>query len=77
MNGEKFDMILMDYHMPILSGLETIEKIKELFKIQEEMIPLIVLHTSSEENEFISAFRKDDKSYCLLKPLSLTNCTER
>lgn len=69
MNGEKFDMILMDYHMPILSGLETIEKIKELFKIQEEMIPLIVLHTSSEENEFISAFRKDDKSYCLLKPI--------
>lgn len=69
MSGEKFDMILMDYHMPVLSGLETIEKIKELFKIQEEMIPLIVLHTSSEENEFISAFRKDDKSYCLLKPI--------
>lgn len=69
MNGERFDMILMDYHMPILSGLETIEKIKELFKIQDEMIPLIVLHTSSEENEFISAFRKDAKSYCLLKPI--------
>lgn len=69
MNGERFDMILMDYHMPVLSGLETIEKIKELFKIQGDMIPLIVLHTSSEENEFISAFRKDDKSYCLLKPI--------
>lgn len=69
MNGERFDVILMDYHMPILSGLETIEKIKELFKIQDEMIPLIVLHTSSEENEFISAFRKDAKSYCLLKPI--------
>jgi len=69
MNGERFDMILMDYHMPVLSGLETIDKIKDLFKIQEEMIPLIVLHTSSEENEFISAFRKDDKSYCLLKPI--------
>lgn len=69
MHGERFDMILMDYHMPILSGLETIEKIKELFKIQEQMIPLIVLHTSSEENEYISAFRKDEKSYCLLKPI--------
>lgn len=69
MNGERFDMILMDYHMPVLSGLETIEKVKELFKVQGEMIPLIVLHTSSEENEFISQFRKDDKSYCLLKPI--------
>lgn len=69
MNGERFDIILMDYHMPVLSGLETIEKIKELYKIQGDMIPLIVLHTSSEENEFISAFRKHDKSYCLLKPI--------
>ena len=29
MKGEKFDVILMDYHMPVLSGLETIEKIKD------------------------------------------------
>ncbi|WP_257097724.1 response regulator [Sphingobacterium sp. E70] len=35
MKGERFDVILMDYHMPILSGLETIEKIKELFRQQE------------------------------------------
>lgn len=69
MNGERFDTILMDYHMPILSGLETIEKIKELFIKQGEMIPLIVLHTSSEENEVISSFRQNEKSYCLLKPI--------
>lgn len=69
MQGERFDVILMDYHMPILSGLETIDKIKELFEKQGEMIPLIVLHTSSEEHEVISSFRQDEKSYCLLKPI--------
>ncbi len=69
MQGERFDVILMDYHMPILSGLETIDKIKELFKKQGEMTPLIVLHTSSEEHEVISSFRQDEKSYCLLKPI--------
>ncbi|KKX49948.1 ATP-binding protein [Sphingobacterium sp. IITKGP-BTPF85] len=69
MSGERFDVILMDYHMPILSGLETIEKIKELFYKQEESIPLIVLHTSSEEHEVISAFRQQERSYCLLKPI--------
>lgn len=69
MHGESFDVILMDYHMPILSGLETIEKIKELFKKQGEVIPLIVLHTSSEEHEVISSFRQNEKSYCLLKPI--------
>ncbi|WP_291885977.1 response regulator [Chryseobacterium sp.] len=69
MQGERFDVILMDYHMPILSGLETIEKIKKLFEKQGEMTPLIVLHTSSEEHEVISSFRQDEKSYCLLKPI--------
>lgn len=69
MKGERFDVILMDYHMPILSGLETIEKIKELFRQQGEGIPLIVLHTSSEEHEVISVFRQEERSFCLLKPI--------
>lgn len=69
MRGERFDVILMDYHMPILSGLETVEKIKELFARQGESIPLIVLHTSSEEHEVISTFQQQDHSFCLLKPI--------
>lgn len=69
MKGERFDIILMDYHMPVLSGLETIDKIKELFIKQGEAIPLVVLHTSSEEHEAISNFLKDDRSYYLLKPI--------
>ncbi|QBO57261.1 response regulator [Chryseobacterium salivictor] len=69
MKGERFDVILMDYHMPVISGLETIQKIKELFHQQDELSPLIVLHTSSEEHEVINSFRQDDKSFCLLKPI--------
>ncbi|GGH29712.1 response regulator [Sphingobacterium alkalisoli] len=67
--GERFDVILMDYHMPILSGLETIDKIKELFHKQGEVVPLIVLHTSSEEHEVLSTFRQETNSFCLLKPI--------
>lgn len=69
MRGERFDIILMDYHMPILSGVETIDKIKELFQKQGEAVPLVVLHTSSEEHEVISSFRQEDRSFCLLKPI--------
>jgi PAS domain S-box-containing protein len=35
LEGERFDVILMDYHMPVISGLETIEKIKDLFNKQK------------------------------------------
>ncbi|MBW8361468.1 MAG: response regulator [Kaistella sp.] len=69
MKGERFDVILMDYHMPVISGLETIDKIKELFTQQDEIAPLVVLHTSSEEHDVINAFRQDEKSFCLLKPI--------
>ncbi|WP_278380037.1 response regulator [Chryseobacterium arthrosphaerae] len=67
--GERFDVILMDYHMPVISGLETIEKIRELFNKQHESSPLIILHTSSEEHDVINSFRQENNSYFLLKPI--------
>ncbi|MGX5684276.1 response regulator [Chryseobacterium cucumeris] len=67
--GERFDVILMDYHMPVISGLETIEKIKDLFDQQKESSPLIILHTSSEEHDVINYFRQENDSYFLLKPI--------
>ncbi len=67
--GEHFDVVLMDYHMPHLTGVETVAKIKDLFLSQGESTPLIVLHTSSEEEEVMAAFRKEEQSFCLLKPI--------
>ncbi len=67
--GEHFDVILMDYHMPVISGVETIEKIKELFIQKNETSPLVILHTSSEEHDIINSFRQDENSYFLLKPI--------
>lgn len=69
LNGEHFDAILMDYHMPVISGLETIERIKILFSEQNKVSPLIILHTSSEEHDVISSFRQEENSYFLLKPI--------
>lgn len=70
MAGEHYDIILMDYHMPVISGLETIEKIRSLYSKQKnEGSPLIVLHTSSEEHEVVNSFRKKENSYFLLKPI--------
>ncbi len=67
--GERFDIILVDYHMPVISGLETIEKIKQLFNQRNEASPLVILHTSSEEHDVINSFRKEENSYFLLKPI--------
>ncbi|WP_374445284.1 response regulator [Epilithonimonas sp.] len=69
LKGEHFDVILMDYHMPIISGLETIDKIREHFSHRKEISPLVILHTSSEEHDVINSFRKEKDSYFLMKPI--------
>lgn len=69
LGGERFDAILMDYHMPVISGLETITKIRALFNEKSETSPLVILHTSSEELDVINSFRRQDDSYFLLKPI--------
>jgi len=69
MEGHEFDVILMDYHMPILSGVETIEKIKELYSSQNKQTPAVVLQTSSEERHILTTLQKDRDFLYLLKPI--------
>ncbi|WP_263602849.1 response regulator [Chryseobacterium sp. PET-29] len=69
MKGEKFDVILMDYHMPLMSGLETIDKIRELFQQRKDNLPIIILSSSSEELEVITSIREKENAFLLVKPI--------
>lgn len=68
--GEKFDVILMDYHMPDLDGLETIKKIREVLKDSDKDQPIVLLHSSSDES-IIKACEKLNVHHRLLKPIKL------
>jgi PAS domain S-box-containing protein len=69
-NGEKFDVILMDYHMPDLDGLETIKRIREILKDTAKDQPIVLLHSSSDET-IIKACEKLNVHHRLLKPIKL------
>ena len=69
-SGEKFDVILMDYHMPDLDGLESIKKIREILKDSINDQPIILLHSSSDET-IIKACEKLNVTHRLLKPIKL------
>lgn len=69
LKGERFDVILMDYHMPVMSGLETIDKITGLFNQRKEISPFIVLSSSSEELGILNSVRKIENVHLLLKPI--------
>ena len=49
--SEPFDVIICDYHMPKIDGLQTIRLIRERLKLTPAMQPIILLHSSSDNSE--------------------------
>ncbi len=52
MENQKFDLLVIDYHMPYVDGLAVIQMIREKMGLYAERMPLILLHSSSD-NQFI------------------------
>ena len=47
-SSNPFDVIICDYHMPQIDGLETIKLISERLKLMPDKQPIILLHSSSD-----------------------------
>tara|TARA_R110002012_G_scaffold86322_2_gene214614 strand:+ start:134703 stop:139034 length:4332 start_codon:yes stop_codon:yes gene_type:complete len=69
--GEMFDVILMDYRMPFMDGLETIRKIKESFADNLDNMPVMLLQSSAEDQKVINQCRELGVRHRLIKPLKL------
>lgn len=62
-----FDAIIMDNHMPGMSGIETIKKIKESL----HQSPAILLYSSSDDQELEEASRALDVELFIVKPIKM------
>jgi PAS domain S-box-containing protein len=69
--GQKYDVIMMDYHMPFMDGLETIKKIRDSFYATATEQPVIMLHSSSDDGKIIQACEELKVSHRLVKPLKM------
>ncbi|KVV15135.1 Signal transduction histidine-protein kinase BarA [Flavobacterium sp. TAB 87] len=67
MEHKQFDVIIMDYHMPVMDGIETIRKIKELNKNS----PFIVLYSSSDDETLQEACVELEVDNRLVKPIRM------
>ncbi|WP_077921020.1 PAS domain S-box protein [Spirosoma sp. 209] len=65
----QYDVILMDYHMPYMDGIETIEKIRANFPSEQQAI--ILLHSSSDDERILRASEELAINQRLVKPIKM------
>ena len=46
-SNHKYDVVLMDYHMPVMDGLSAIEQIRKKYTAKE--LPVMLLHSSADD----------------------------
>jgi len=64
-----FDLIICDYDMPYIDGLETIKIIREKLKLTPEKQPIILLYSSSDDSELLRKCDELEVRFRLTKPV--------
>jgi PAS domain S-box-containing protein len=75
--SKAFDVIICDYHMPYLDGLETVKMMREKLQLPPEKQPVILLHSSSDDAELQKKCKELGIYFRLTKPVKqddLFNC---
>ncbi len=65
----KFDLMIVDYHMPYLDGLETIRMIRDKLGLSPENLPVFLLHSSSDDQNLRDECKKLGVRFNLVKPV--------
>jgi len=67
-----YDVIILDYHMPYMDGIETIKKIRESFySIDDEKQPALLLYSSSSDADVVQKVKSLGVTKRLTKPVKM------
>jgi PAS domain S-box-containing protein len=67
--SKPYDVIICDYDMPYLNGIETIHLMKDKLKLNTEKQPIILLHSSLDNTELNEKSKKLGVRFLLNKPV--------
>jgi PAS domain S-box-containing protein len=68
-----YDLVLCDYEMPGLNGIETIRTIRKALNLSNVDLPVILLHSANENNEIQEYCDEMGIHLRLIKPLKRTD----
>ncbi|WP_108425320.1 response regulator [Flagellimonas amoyensis] len=69
--GAKFDLMVLDFNMPYLNGVEVIQHVREKFGMTMDELPIMLLHSSIEDESIKMACEKYGVRFNLSKPIML------
>lgn len=75
-----FDLVLMDFNMADMDGIETIRHIRNDLKLSPKELPIILLHSSADDEHIIDASKELGVAGRLVKPIhiqSLYDCISK
>ncbi|AGX87831.1 signal transduction histidine kinase [Candidatus Symbiobacter mobilis CR] len=71
--SQPFDAILCDYHMPYIDGLEVIQMIRQKLRLTPRILPIILLHSSSDNAELHKKCDELGVRFRMTKPVKSQN----
>ncbi|SHI42247.1 PAS/PAC sensor hybrid histidine kinase [Arenibacter nanhaiticus] len=69
--GESYDLAIIDYHMPYLNGLDLIKHIRTVLNLSEVELPIILLHSSGDDNEVKQRCHEYQVQFNVVKPIQM------
>ncbi len=70
-NSTDYDVIIVDYNMPFMDGLQVIKHIRNTLQFTEEKCPAILLYSSSDDTVVFQKCRELGIRFKLVKPVKL------
>ncbi len=78
--GNDFDLAVIDYHMPYMTGLDLIKHIRKDLGLRKKELPIILLHSSGDDELIFKSCKKYKIDFNLVKPIQINklfDCIEK
>ena len=71
--SNNYDVIIMDYHMPSMDGIDVIRQIRKTYSADSSRQPILLLHSSSDDEKLHKVCKELDVQLKILKPIKIND----
>ncbi len=71
-----YDAVIIDQHMPTLTGIQVIEHVRKVMRITPQQLPFVLLHSSADDHEINVAREALNIQKVISKPITLHQLTD-